>query len=289
MTSTPWSSSTTRTLCRMTPSLLISTMPLWTWTSVPMSRRRKSMAPRSSRPRISGFSSVPRSRARTCALPCGVGDRVGRDEREQPGADVAVDVGLDVLGRRSPVPAWRAPTSAHRRAVDGDRQVLHRRRRPYRARTCPTRSTTSRSKSPGPHADGVGDRHLPAQVRLVQRAARLDARRAGRREPLERAGGAQERLQQLQVEVPGAGSPEIALPSSRPGDLRSPPSVVKCASSRTTRSPLHADVQRARRLDAHPLHGRLAVRRRRWRGRPTATARGSAGRAPAAAPARGRS
>ena len=50
-------------------------------------------------------------------------------------------------------------------------------------------------------ADGVGDRHLAAHVGLVQRAARLqlDAQIAG--DPLEGHGGAEERLQQLQIQV----------------------------------------------------------------------------------------
>ena len=58
-------------------------------------------------------------------LPLRVGDGVGRGVGEQARADVAVDVGLEVLGDE-PRAERGAPAQLHRRAVDGDRQVLDR-------------------------------------------------------------------------------------------------------------------------------------------------------------------
>ena len=74
---------------------------------------------------------------------------------------------------------------------------------PWSSANLPEPMTTSRSKSLRAQADGVGDRHLAAQVGLVQRAARLQLDAQVAVQPLDRAGGAQERLQQLQVQVPG--------------------------------------------------------------------------------------
>ena len=140
----------------------------------------------------------PRAHVR---LALGVGHRVGRDEREQAGADVTVDVGLDVLGHE-PRPQRGAAAEAHRRPVDRDRQVLHG-DAALIERELARPDHHVAIEVPGAEADGVGDRHLPPQVRLVQRAARLQLDAQAAVELLDRAGGAQERLHQLQVEVPG--------------------------------------------------------------------------------------
>ncbi len=53
-------------------------------------------------------------------LPLRVGDGVRRREGQEARADVAVDVGLEVLGDE-PGAERGAPAQLHRRAVDGDR------------------------------------------------------------------------------------------------------------------------------------------------------------------------
>ena len=174
-------------------------MPLCTCTSVPMSRSRKSMAPRSSRPRTSGFCSVPRSRARTCALPCASVTASGATNASRraltspstsawmfsgakPGPSVACPASFIVEPSTVTARSWTpTPPLIQREPARADDDVA---------------VEVLRAQ-----ADGVGDRHLAAQVGLVQRAARLqlDAQIAG--QPLERAGGAEERLQQLEVQV----------------------------------------------------------------------------------------
>ena len=126
---------------------------------------------------------------------------VGRDEREQARADVALDVGLDVLGHE-PRAQLGAPAEAHRRAVDGDGEVLDGNAL-FVQREAAGADDHVAIEVLGAQADGAGDRHLAAQLGLVHRSAglELDAQVAG--QALQRAGGAQERLHQLQVQVPG--------------------------------------------------------------------------------------
>ena len=251
MTSMPWSSSTTRTLCRMTPSLLISTMPLCTCTSVPMSRRRKSMAPRSRRPRISGFCSVPRSRARTCALPCASVTASGATNASRR-ALTSPSTSAWMFSGANPGPSVARPPRLHRRPVDGDGQVLHR-DAALIERELARADDHVAIEVLGAQADGVGDR---------------PSRRAGRACPACRAPAARtfrppcSRSTGLAAPRNGCSSsrsrcpdrlPEIALPSSRPATTRSPPSVLKCASSSTTRSPLTLTCS-----------GRAASTRTRW-------------------------
>ena len=222
-----------------------------------MSRRRKSIAPRSSRPRTSGFCSVPRSRARTCALPCASVTASGATNASRraltspstsawmfsgakPGPSVARPASFIVEPSTVTARSWTpTPPGVEREPSRADDDVA---------------VEVLRAQ-----ADGVGDRHLAAQVGLVQRAARLqlDAQIAGH--PLERAAAPRNGCSSSRSRWPDR-LPEIALPSSRPATTRSPPSVLKCASSSTIRVAVDADVQRARRLDAHALDGGLAVR-----------------------------
>ena len=101
--------------------------------------------------------------------------------------------------------------------------------------------------------------HLAAQVRLVQRAAGLQLHVQAAVHLLDRAGRAQERLQQLQVEVPGQVARD-RLAVQPPGDDQIAAVGLEVRLVEHDALAVDADVQRARRLDPHALDGRLAVR-----------------------------
>ena len=101
----------------MTPSLLISTMPLCTCDLGAHVAQAKVDGAEIEPAAHLGLQQRPAQPRAHVRLALRVGHRVGRDEGEQPGADVAVDVGLDVLGHE-PRPQRGAAPELHRRAVD---------------------------------------------------------------------------------------------------------------------------------------------------------------------------
>ena len=217
------------------------------------------MAPRSSRPRTSGFGSVPRSRARTCALPC-ASDTASGATNASSRALTSPSTSAWMFSGTKPGPSVARPAEAHRRAVDGDGQVLDGDAALRRARSVPEPIDDVAVEVLRAQADGRW-RWSPRRAGPACPACRRALSSTFRSPAAARAGW---RRPGTAAAAPGPGArtacPTIALPSSRPATTRSPPSVLKCASSSMTRSPLHADVQRARRLDAHALDGRLAVR-----------------------------
>ena len=210
------------------------------------------MAPRSSRPRISGFCKRAAQRARARA-PCPArrvtasgATNASRRALTSPSTSASMFSGTN------PGPSVARPPRLHRRPVDGDRHVLHR-DAALIERELARPDDDVAIEVLRAQADGVGDRHLAAQVGLVERAARLQLHvqvaGAAARPGWPRPGTA--------AAAPGRGArtgcPRSPCRPGVPATTRSPPSVLKCASSSTTRSPLTLTCS-----------GRAASTRTRW-------------------------
>ena len=186
-----------------------------------------------------------------------VGDGVRRRVGQQARADVAVDVGLEVLGDE-PGAERGASAQLHRRAVDGDGQVLDRHAAAAREREPPGVDDDVAVEPVRADVDRVDDRHLAAQIRACRASRRRVS--SARRSPPSRSTATAPRngCRSSRSRCPES-APEMARPSSRPSTRRSPPSVAKCASSSTMWSPATWTCTGRAASIADPLHRRLAV------------------------------
>ena len=190
-------------------------------------------------------------------LPLRVGDGVGGGVGEQARADVAVDVGLQILGDE-PGAERGAAAQLHRRTVDGDGQVVDRHAAPVGEREPPGVDHDVAVELVRADADRVDDGHLAAEIGPIERPAGRELGAQIAAQPID-GGGAQEWLEQLEIEVAGERAGDGA-PVEPPFD----PQVAAVGGEvRLVERDVIAgevDVDRARRLDPDPLHRRLAVR-----------------------------
>ena len=189
-------------------------------------------------------------------LPLRIGDGVGRRVGQEPRADVAVDVGLEIL-RDEPGAERGASAQLHRGAVDGDGQVLDRHAAPRGEREPPGVDDDVAVELARADVNGVHNHHLAAEIGTVERPSgrQLGAQIAA--QPLD-GRRAQKRLEQLQVEVTGE-RPGDGPPVEPPFD---PQIAAVGAEVRLVERDVLAgdvDVHRAGGLDPDPLQRRLAV------------------------------